>query len=185
MHHDGYLPPVLTLVLLSRDVGCGAPVDLEGEQHLSSSVGPRGPLQLTVVSAQEEEGIEARVEAGRSASQIHGAGRHQRQQQDGLNPEHLCSRCSRRECVSGQVCVCGSHRCVCVCPPFTHGEFRGWCSAPLRHLNSSQHSLPPPHSPPTSPPSLSPSPSLILYQKASRLLPPCLVSVNHSNMSVC
>lgn len=64
---------VLTLVLLSRGVGSGAARNLEGEQHLSPTFHHPGSLQLPVVGAQEEEGVEAGVEARRGRPEIHAA----------------------------------------------------------------------------------------------------------------
>lgn len=62
---------VLTLILLSRGVGGGVACNLEGEKHLSPTFCYPGSLQLTVVGAQEEEGVETGVEACRGSPEIH------------------------------------------------------------------------------------------------------------------
>lgn len=64
---------VLTLVLLSRGVGGGVACNLEGEKHLSPTFCHPGSLQLPVVSAQEEEGVETGEEARRGSPEIHAA----------------------------------------------------------------------------------------------------------------
>lgn len=64
---------MLTLVLLPGGVRRGVARDLQGEQHLAASLGHAGALQLPVVGAQEEEGVEARVEAGGGRPEIHAA----------------------------------------------------------------------------------------------------------------
>lgn len=99
----------LTLILLSWDVCWGVSVYLKGEQHLASSLSPCWPLQVAVVSAQEEEGVEAWVEAGWSASQIHADPRHQSQEGThqgtlGSGPQHLCfsDEACALECMMGQ-----------------------------------------------------------------------------------
>lgn len=62
---------VLTLILLSRGVGGGVACNLEGEKHLSPTFCYPSSLQLTVVGAQEEEGVETGVEACRGSPEIH------------------------------------------------------------------------------------------------------------------
>lgn len=63
----------LTLVLLSGGVAAGAAGDLEGEQHLTAAISQPSSLQLPVVGAQEEKGVESWVEAGRRSPEIHAA----------------------------------------------------------------------------------------------------------------
>lgn len=72
---------VLTLVLLSRGVGSGAAHNLEGEQHLFPTLRHPGSLQLPMVGAQEEEGVETGIEARRGRPEIHAAAPHDQGQQ--------------------------------------------------------------------------------------------------------
>lgn len=59
------------MVLLSGGVAAGAAGDLEGEQHLPAAISQPGSLQLPVVGAQVEEGVETWVEAGWRSPEIH------------------------------------------------------------------------------------------------------------------
>lgn len=67
---------VLTLVLLSRDVRCGITHNLEGEKDFSPTFCHTGSLQLSMVGAQKEKGVESRVEACRGCPKIHAAAPH-------------------------------------------------------------------------------------------------------------
>lgn len=61
------------MVLLSRGVSGGVAGNLEGEKHLSPTFRHPGSLQLPMVSAQEEEGVETGVEVRRGRPEIHAA----------------------------------------------------------------------------------------------------------------
>lgn len=61
------------MVLLSRGVGSGVARNLNGEKHLSTTFCHPGSLKLPVMGAQEEEGVETRIEACRGRPEIHAA----------------------------------------------------------------------------------------------------------------
>lgn len=61
------------MVLLSRGVGGGTARNLEGENHLSFTFCHPGSLQLPVMSAQEEEGVETGIEARGGRPEVHAA----------------------------------------------------------------------------------------------------------------